>query len=139
MRLQALPGGVGPACDVQDDAGGTVALLLLRRFHDVEAVAVEEEGVVAEDAFQLRNGRMVGGNRLGRKLGEGLLNLRGVEPHRTLLVEGYRNRFCRGSAKLCLCLCGSTSCAISTEGWAMQLHRARGSYCGSLATSGRKA
>ena len=49
MRLQALPGGVGPNRDVQDDAGRTAGLVLLQRLDDVEAVAVEEEGVVAEE------------------------------------------------------------------------------------------
>jgi hypothetical protein len=61
--------------------------------HDVEAATVEEEGVVAEQAFELRHHRMFRRNGLGIECSsiqgvQGPLDLRGIHLHRTLLWVG---------------------------------------------------
>jgi hypothetical protein len=47
------------------------------RFHDVESVAVEEEGVLPEQAVELRNHRMVVRNNLSFELAQSSLDLCG--------------------------------------------------------------
>src|SRR5438128_827409 len=56
-------------------------LRIIIGLYDIQSVAVEEEGVVAEQFVQFRNQRMVIGDHLSFELGEGLFDLRGIQFH----------------------------------------------------------
>src|SRR5260370_4954030 len=83
VGLKARLGRIGPTGEIHHDAPPTVVLLRLDGFHDVEALAVEEEGMTTEQLFELRHRRMPRRNGLGIELIQSLLDLCGIHFHRT--------------------------------------------------------
>src|SRR5690349_10104274 len=93
MRLKALRLAIGPACEIDHDAQPSVDVSGLDGLHDVEAATVEEVGVIAEQAFELRHHRMFRWNGFGIECGrvqgvQSPFDLRGIHLHRTLLWAG---------------------------------------------------
>src|SRR5215213_876666 len=99
MRLKAFRARVGPAREIDHDA--QVAVVSgLDGLHDVEAAAVEEVRVIAEQTFELRYHRVFRRNGLGIQFRsvqrvQGLLDLCGIHLHRTH-SSGWRLRTGRG-------------------------------------------
>src|SRR5229473_8166179 len=52
VGLKARLGRIGPTGEIHHDAPPAIVLLRLDGFHDVEALAVEEEGVTTEQLFE---------------------------------------------------------------------------------------
>src|SRR4029077_12643485 len=94
MRLKAFRARIGPARKIDHDAQSAV-VAGLDGLHDVEAAAVEEVGVIAEQTFELRYHRVSRWNGLGVQFRgvqrvQGLLDLCGIHLHRThSSVGGY--------------------------------------------------
>src|SRR5437764_7246774 len=87
MRRQAGRIRIVPVGKIHDLPRLSSLLCRRGRLHDVESVAIEEEGVIAEQSIQLRNRRMVVGDNLGFELAQRALDQSGIQLHRTLLSD----------------------------------------------------
>src|SRR5262249_41139189 len=88
VRLQTGRVALAPVGQVHDLRRAPCPISGFRRLDDIEALAVEEERVLAEQLVQLRDHGMGVGNGLTFELRQSTFHLRRSEFHRTLLSIG---------------------------------------------------
>src|SRR6266540_1833795 len=81
VQLETRPAVVAPTSEIYDRAGHGCRSRRFDRFHDVEPMRVEEEGVVPEQILELWNDGVVVGNGATFQLSQGSLELCGVKFH----------------------------------------------------------
>src|SRR5690242_7309723 len=82
VRLEIiLLGPIGPIGEIHHHGLRPTIPLFVDGFHDIETLAVEEIGVMTEQAFKLGHHRMSCWNGLGLELAQSLLDLCGIHLH----------------------------------------------------------
>ena len=91
VRLEIiLLGPIGPIGEIHHHGLRPTIPLFVDGFHDIETLAVEEIGVITEQAFKLGHHRMSCWNGLGLELAQSLVDLCGIHLHAQLLRFGFR-------------------------------------------------
>jgi hypothetical protein len=81
VRFQAAAIGIAPTGNIHDHCGLDLRARTLGRLDDVQSVAGEEEGVLAEQFVESGNDGMIVWNSLGIELAQGSFDLCGRQFH----------------------------------------------------------